>query len=150
MQKTPINNVVMLQVREDASMDNWYVLQEFTISPTYSANTFHTKVVPVWESVKPTLTVPDLADTVEQMLARRTSGIVTPLTGPSMRIYPVDPSSVVEAGQMLKSLQELAQKEVEVTKAQIKQRRQEIAQKNAIAKQEAEEFAKYKAAKKEG
>lgn len=111
---------------------------------------YQTAVVPIWESSKPALTVPDLADTVEQMLARRTSGIVTPLTGPSMRIYPVDPSTVVEAGQMLKSLQELAQKEVEMTKAQIKQRRQEIAQKNAIAKQEAEEFAKYKATKKEG
>ena len=114
-----------------------------------SINIFRTLQPPKWTSSLPALTVPDLADTVEQMLARRTSGLTTSLTGPGLRIrqYPVDPSSVVEAGQMLKALQEVAQNEVDATKAQIKQRRQDLAQKNAIAKQEAEEFAKFKASK---
>jgi hypothetical protein len=81
-------------------------------------------------SSMPKLTVPDLADTLEQMLARRAAGIPTTFMR-TQRIYPTDPATIYTAAQVLKDIQTTAKIELEQTNKQI-----------ALNKQEAEKIAK--------
>lgn len=60
---------------------------------------------------EPNLTVPDLEDSVEQMLARRTAGIKERINNSGERQYPVDPTSLTTAlGVVTKHKQELEHK----------------------------------------
>lgn len=66
-----------------------------------------TKQVSAWQAQEPVLTVPDLEDTLEQMMARRLAGLSgNPPAGLGFqRAYPTDPTSVETASKFLAKLQ---------------------------------------------
>lgn len=107
----------------------------------------HMYILPVWSTSQPDLTVDDLADSIEAMLARRASGLAQPAAMSAMRVYPTDPSTVVTATDMLKQIQSEGKQELETLNKQIADdaKNKQIA--DAKAKKEAEEFAAFQAAK---
>jgi len=112
-----------------------------------SGITFHTPISNnPWISTEPKLTVPDLADSIGQMLARSASGISPIAPTLMMRSYPTDPATIRTATDMLKDIQEAGQKELETVKMQIAEKQK--AQKTAKAQAEAEKkaFEEFKAA----
>lgn len=110
---------------------------------------FHSVAIPVWESEpgKAELTVSDLADSIEAMLARRESGLPAPTTMSAMRSYPTDPGTQRSAAAFLKQIQEDGKKELAELDAVYKASKQQKADAKAKADAEAKEFAEYKANK---
>jgi len=102
-----------------------------------------------WESEagKAELTVPDLADSIEAMLARRESGLPAPATVSAMRSYPTDPSTERSATAFLKKVQEDGQAELQALDTQYKTAKALKAEQKAKADAEAKEFAEFKANK---
>jgi len=110
---------------------------------------FHAISIPYWESEagKAELTVADLADSIEAMLARRESGLPAPTTMSAMRSYPTDPSTQRSAAAFLKQIQEDGKKELAQLDATYKASKQQKADAKAKADADAKEFAEYKANK---
>jgi len=105
---------------------------------------FQSGVVPRWQSLKPVLTVPDLADSIEQMLARRAAGVPETVAARTQRIYPTDPATIKEAGQVLESLKQSAEVELQAVNAQIELSKKEAARAAKEAAKEAELFEQFK------
>jgi hypothetical protein len=101
-----------------------------------------------WTPSGTVLTVPDLEDSVEQMLARRQSGIESfNLRNQivSSRPYPADPTSVETAADVLSKIKTQAETELKQKQDSVKQA-QQTALKNAKAQQkQTEEFEAWKA-----
>lgn len=93
--------------------------------------------VPTWSSTEPDLTIPDLSETIEQIFARRESGLALPLPLMAQRYYPVSPESLVQAKDVVAS-------EVLRLKAIVASDTAII--KDNAEKVEAAKFAKYRAA----
>lgn len=103
--------------------------------------TFRTKVLVPWSSTLPPLTVPDLADTVEQMFQRRASGISDNQPAAlMMRTYPTDPHSIKTAQEMLVDLKSVAQTELETVNKQIATTKAERAKGEKQAAKDKEAF----------
>lgn len=100
-----------------------------------------------WTSEGTPLTVPDLADTVEQMLERRAAGVASLPTALSIRKFPTDPSSIKTAGEFVRNLKESAELQLKATEAELAAARQAalVAKKKREAEQA--EFADFKAKK---
>lgn len=107
----------------------------------------HCLTIGVWQSEagKAELTVPDLADSIEAMLARRESGLPAPTTVEAMRQYPTDPSTQRSATAFLKQIQEDGKKEMQELDAQYKESKQAKAEAKAKAEAEQKAFAEFKA-----
>lgn len=146
----PYNQVTMI----GTSVTDARLLVE--IDPTASADSngyigvvarMTTLVRPVTKM--PPLTVPDLADSVEAMLARRNSGIPSGSTSGSlmMRSFPTDPSTIKTAGEVLRAIQDSSKKELEATNKQIQLTKIESAKKAKQAQKDAEAFAEFQAQK---
>lgn len=108
---------------------------------------FQTKENFVWNSLEPELTVPDQADTVEQMLARIANG--TEVGGGSimmrsLRDYPSDPSQARETRALLDDLKKTAEVQLQQTQQQILADRQKRIQAQKAAEKEAEQYEAFK------
>lgn len=106
---------------------------------------FQSGVIPAWESSRPKLTVPDLADSIEQMMARRAAGVPETLSARTQRIYPTDPATIKDAATVLKELQVTAKTELESVNAQIELSKKEAAKAAKQAAKEAALFEEFKA-----
>lgn len=99
----------------------------------------------VWETKEPELTIPDLADSIEAMLARREAGLSQPTTLLTMRAFPTDPSTRVTASDLLKDIQEKGKQELLQVNNQIAATQAAQAEAKAKAEAEAKAFANWKA-----
>jgi len=99
---------------------------------------------PRWESTFPELTKPDLADSIEAMLARRSAGIADAPLSLRTRSYPTDPSSIVTASDYLKTVQAQAQTELDAVTAKSKEYATQKAQAKKQAELDAVQFAEFK------
>jgi len=107
---------------------------------------FQSGVIPAWESSKPPLAVPDLADSIEQMIARRAAGVPETLSARTQRIYPTDPSTIKDAASVLKDIQLVAETELKTVNAQIELSKKEAAKAVKQKQAELEAFEQFKAA----
>lgn len=108
---------------------------------------FHTTAVKEWQSEKPPLTVPDLADSLEALLARRSAGIAGVGPTMSLRSFPTDPATIKTAGEMLREVRENAKMQLESAKLQIEARRIERAEKQVQDEKQRADFAAFLASK---
>jgi len=109
---------------------------------------FHMQTDAVWVSTQPDLTVPDLADSIESMLARRASGLPEPTSAMmTMRDYPTDPATRVSAVEMLKQIQADGKEELKTLNAEYVTAKAAKAKAAAAAAAEQKAFEEFKAAK---
>jgi len=119
-----------------------------TTDPYFFALPFHSKLTPRWVSTLPDLTVPDLADSIEAMLARRASGLPAPTSAMmTMRDYPTDPATRVSAVEMLKQIQADGKEELKTLNAEYLTAKAAKAKAAAVAAAEQKAFEEFKAAK---
>lgn len=108
--------------------------------------TFRTNKINRWSSLNPELTVPNKADSVELILARRASGLTeqnSPLN--TIAYYPTDPEQAYEASEFYKTIVNDRKVELETLTQQIKTEQQNAKKAAKLAEQEAEQYAKFKA-----
>lgn len=90
------------------------VLKGKTTAPTVSfLRPDRITEVPQHEMTDPPLTVPDLEDSIAQMLARRIAGVKTQFNSLSERQYPVDPNSLTQALDIVKNYNADLQKKLQ-------------------------------------
>jgi len=125
-------------------------LASITVAPTVAQwlYPFQTTTVSVWATDQPDLTVDDLADSIEAMLARRESGLSAPTTIMQMRNYPTDPSTQRSVVSFLKDLQSEKKSELASVNEQLVANQKSAAEAKAKAELEAKEFATWKASDK--
>lgn len=127
-------------------------VQNVTLTTTQE----NTRVIPVhriligvpWTSESPDLTVPDLADSPEAMIARREAGVSQRSTLLMQTQYPVDPHSRYTAVKLLQDIQANAKAELEVANAKIQIEQLERARIAEERKAEAAQFVEFKNSKK--
>lgn len=108
--------------------------------------TFRSNKANRWSSSKPELTIPNKADSVELILARRASGLteqVSPLN--TIAYYPTDPEQAHQASEFYKTIVADRTSELEQIKEQINVEAQNSKKAAKAAEQEAEQYAKFKA-----
>lgn len=115
------------------------------VSENTYAFPFQTREIVLWTTSEPDLTVEDLGDSIEAMLARRESGLAAPATLAQVRSYPTDPSTEKSAVQFLKKLQEDGNAELEALNAQIETETKAKAKAEAKAKADREAFEAFQA-----
>ena len=96
------------------------------------------------------LTIPDLGDSIEQMLARRAAGLPEAPTAVmrTVRDYPVDPSTVRSAVDTLKSIQADAKTELDEIKSDMSNRAKLAAETKALQEKQQAEFKAWQAMQK--
>jgi len=141
------NPIALDQNGDPIGRDSTFVLESRTISSSQSKWVYplHSVTIPVWATDEPDLTVADLADSLEAMLARRESGLSSPTTLRTMRAYPTDPATQKSAVNFLKNLQQEGKAELEQLNAEIKAKADAKAIADAKAKADAEASAAFKA-----
>lgn len=115
---------------------------------SYHGFPFHTSVSTPWVSTEPKLTVPDLADSIGAMLARRTAGVEDAPTTLMMRSYPTDPATIRTAQDTLRDLTLAAKADLEKDKkAIVAHRRTKKAEAEKVAAEQ-KAFAEFQANQK--
>lgn len=97
-----------------------------------------------WQSDEPILTVPDLEDSVEALYARAQSGVQQQAQARTMRPYPVDPTSVTTAREVLETFKKASEDNLKAVQLKISEGKQLHRKKKKDAEKEAELFEEFK------